>query len=133
MRLLKNSFSSGGECREGLVDSYILWYKSSHRRRQPATQSSSNDSQILLIRSRKNVLTTYPFVSFFVTVHKQFAKTVHTIRTKISTVIFYTIVWSICAISIYSYKWDWSELEGKRPMPTPLPHLRLWYNLYFCK
>ena len=42
-----------------------------------------------------------------------FAKTVHTIRTKISTVIFYTIVWSMCAISINSYNWDCSESEGK--------------------
>ena len=31
-----------------------------------------------------------------------FSKTVHTIRTKISTVIFYTIVGSMCAISINS-------------------------------
>ena len=56
-----------------------------------------------------------------------FAKTVHMIRTKISTVIFYTIVWSICAISMNSYNWDWSESEGKRPKPTPLPHMRLLF------
>ena len=37
------------------------------------------------------------------------AKTVHTIRTKVSTVIFYNIVWSMRAISINSYNWDWSE------------------------
>ena len=58
-----------------------------------------------------------------------FAKTVCMIRTKISTVIFYTIVWSMCAISINSYNWDWSESEGKRPKPTPLPHMRLWFIL----
>ena len=63
-----------------------------------------------------------PFFDFFFI----FAKTVHTIRTKISTVVFYTIVWSMCAISINSYNWDWSESEGKRPKPTPLPHMRLW-------
>ena len=63
-----------------------------------------------------------PFFDFFLI----FAKTVHTIRTKIS-VIFYTIVWSMCAISINSYNWDWSESEGKRPKPTPLPHMRLWF------
>ena len=48
-----------------------------------------------------------------------FSKTVHTIRTKFSTVIFYTIVGSMCAISINSYNWDSSESEGKRPKPTP--------------
>ena len=42
-----------------------------------------------------------------------FSKTVVTIRTKFSTVIFYTIVWSMCAISKNSYNWDWSESEGK--------------------
>ena len=42
-----------------------------------------------------------------------FSKTVLTIRTKFSTVIFYTIVWSMCAISKNSYNWDWSESEGK--------------------
>ena len=56
-----------------------------------------------------------------------FAKTVLTIRTKFSTVIFYTIVWSMCAISINSYDWDSSESEGKRPKPTPFPHMRLWF------
>ena len=67
------------------------------------------------------------------------AKTVHSIRTKISTVIFYTIVWSMCAISIWRlrteipYNWDWSESEGKRLTPTPLPHMRLWFGLrFFC-
>ena len=60
-----------------------------------------------------------------------FAKTVNTIRTKISSVIFYTIVWSMCAISINSYNWDWSESEGKRPEPTPLPHMRLWLEMLF--
>ena len=63
-----------------------------------------------------------------------FAKTVHTIRMKISTVIFYTIVWSMCAISINSNNWDWSESEGKSPKPTPLPHMRLWVkNLNFFR
>ena len=42
-----------------------------------------------------------------------FPKTVRSIRTKIFTVIFYTIVWSMCAISINSYNWDWSESEEK--------------------
>ena len=60
-----------------------------------------------------------------------FALTVHTIRTKISTVIFYTIVWSMCAISKNSYSWEWSESEGKRPKPTLLPHMRLWLNKSF--
>ena len=59
-----------------------------------------------------------------------FAKTVHTIRTKISTVLFYTIVWSMCAISTNSYNWDWTESERKRPKPTPLPHMRLWLILF---
>ena len=58
-----------------------------------------------------------------------FANTLHTIRTKISTVTSYTIVWSMCAISTNSYNWDWSESEGKRPKPTPLPHMRLWLNI----
>ena len=91
----------------------------------------------------KKFSTTYPIVSFFspdlfrkisnfsifsshFSTFWIFAKTVHTIRTKISTVIFYTIVWSMCAISINSYNWDWSQSEGKRPKPTPLPHMRLW-------
>ena len=59
-----------------------------------------------------------------------FAKTVHTIRTKIFTVIFYTIVWSLCAISINSYYWDWSESEGERPKPTPLPHIAFFEHRY---
>ena len=33
------------------------------------------------------------------------------------------------AISIDSYEWDWSESGGKRPKPTPLPHVRLWFKL----
>ena len=61
------------------------------------------------------------------------AKTVHTIRSKIFTVIFYTIVWSMCAISINSYNWDWSESEGKRPKATPLPHMRLWLTKAFIQ
>ena len=64
-----------------------------------------------------------PFFDFF----SIFSKPVHTIRTNISTVILYTIVWSMCAISINSYNWNWSETEGKRPKPTPLPHMRLWF------
>ena len=60
-----------------------------------------------------------------------FSKTVHTIRTKISTVIVYTKVWSRCAISINSYNWDWSESEGKRPKPTSSPHMRLRLFLTF--
>ena len=32
----------------------------------------------------------------------------------------------MCAISMNSYDWDSSESGGKRPKPTPLPHLRLW-------
>ena len=35
-------------------------------------------------------------------------------RFKQNSVILYTIVWSY-----------WSESEGKRPKPTPLPHMRL--------
>ena len=34
----------------------------------------------------------------------------------------------MCAISINSYNWDSSESEGKRPKPTPLPHMRLLFN-----
>ena len=64
-----------------------------------------------------------PFFRLFLV----FAKTVHTIRTKISTVISYTIVWSMCAISINLYNWDWSESEGKRLKPTPLSHMRVWF------
>ena len=57
-----------------------------------------------------------------------FSKTVHTIRTKFSTVIFYTIVWSyVCNFNKFVWFWDWSESEGKRPKPTPLPHMRLWF------
>ena len=41
-----------------------------------------------------------PFFDIFLI----FAKTVHTLRTKIST-------------------------EGKRPKPTPLPHMRLWLHI----
>ena len=59
-----------------------------------------------------------------------FSKTVHTSRTKMSTVFFYTTVWSMCAISINSYNWDWSESEGKRPKTTPLPHMLLWSTTY---
>ena len=33
----------------------------------------------------------------------------------------------MCAISINSYNGDWSESEGKRPKPTPLLHMRLWF------
>ena len=29
----------------------------------------------------------------------------------------------MCTISINSYDWDSSESEGKRPKPTPLPHM----------
>ena len=32
----------------------------------------------------------------------------------------------MCAISKNSDDWDCSESEGKRPKPTPLPHMRLW-------
>ena len=34
----------------------------------------------------------------------------------------------MCAISINSFDWDSSESEGKRPKPTPLPHMRLWFS-----
>ena len=34
----------------------------------------------------------------------------------------------MCAISKYLYDWDSSELEGKRPKPTPLPLMRLWFQ-----
>ena len=37
----------------------------------------------------------------------------------------------MCAISIISYNWDSSESEGKRPKPTPLPHMRLWLRPVF--
>ena len=56
------------------------------------------------------------------------------IRTKISSIIFYTIVWSMCAISINSYNWDWSESEEKRPKQTlfAVYAALLWYiNLIF--
>ena len=33
----------------------------------------------------------------------------------------------LCVISSNSFCCDWSESEGKRPKPTPLPHLRLWF------
>ena len=32
------------------------------------------------------------------------------------------------AISINSYDWDSSESKGKRPKPTPLQHMRLWFS-----
>ena len=32
----------------------------------------------------------------------------------------------LCAISTNSHDWDLSESEGKRPKPTPVPHMRLW-------
>ena len=31
----------------------------------------------------------------------------------------------LCAITSNSYAWESSESEGKRPKPTPLPHMRL--------
>ena len=47
-----------------------------------------------------------------------------------------TLLWSlstpykclICAISSKSYDRDSSESEGKRPEPTHLPHMRLWFT-----
>ena len=36
----------------------------------------------------------------------------------------------ICAIPSESYDWDPSESEGKRPNPTPLPHMRFLFNFY---
>ena len=50
---------------------------------------------------------------------------------KLSTVIFYTIGWSMCAISINTYDWYWSESEGKRPKPTTSPQMRLWLTYGF--
>ena len=35
----------------------------------------------------------------------------------------------ICAISSNSHDWHSSESEGKRPEPTPLPHVRLWISI----
>ena len=35
----------------------------------------------------------------------------------------------LCAISSNSYDWDLSESEGKRLKPTPLPHMRLWFDI----
>ena len=54
-----------------------------------------------------------------------FAKTVHTIRTKFCShsTPYYG---PLCAISSNSCDCDLSELEGKRPKLTPLPHMRLW-------
>ena len=34
------------------------------------------------------------------------------------------------AISSNSYGWDSSESEGKRPKPTLLPHMQLWFSKY---
>ena len=34
----------------------------------------------------------------------------------------------ICALTSKSYERDSSELEEKRPKPTPLPHMRLWFK-----
>ena len=34
----------------------------------------------------------------------------------------------ICAISSKWHEWDSSESEGKRPNPTPLPHMRLLFS-----
>ena len=53
-----------------------------------------------------------------------FAKTVHTIGTKISTVILYTTICSMCAISINLY--NGLELV-RRKKSTPLPYIRLWF------
>ena len=86
-----------------------------------APLGSTRDCSLVRWESPGNSVTSGPFSVM------TFAKTVHTIRTKLCTVIFYTIVWSMCAISINSYNWDWSESEGKRPKPTPLPHIRLWF------
>ena len=59
-----------------------------------------------------------------------FSKIVHTIQTKISTVIFYTIEWSyVWNFNKFVRFWDWSESEGKRPKPTPLSHMRLWFKV----
>ena len=60
-----------------------------------------------------------PILDFF-----QFSETFHDLTE---------LLWSlstlykglICAISLKSYDWDSSESEGKRPKPTPLPHMRL--------
>ena len=35
----------------------------------------------------------------------------------------------MCATSINSYDWGLSESQGKRPKPTSLPHMQLWF---FC-
>ena len=37
----------------------------------------------------------------------------------------------ICAMSSNSYDWDSSESEGNRSKPTPSPHMRLWFILFF--
>ena len=39
----------------------------------------------------------------------------------------------MCAISINSYNWDWSESEGKRSKQTPLLHMRLWLEMLSLK
>ena len=33
------------------------------------------------------------------------------------------------AISSNSFDWDSSESEGTRSKPTPLPHMRLWFQI----
>ena len=38
----------------------------------------------------------------------------------------------ICAISSKSYDWDSSESEGKRPNPTPVSHMWLWFKKHLC-
>ena len=75
--------------------------------------------------NERNIAKISPKTAIF-RLFSNFSKTVHTIRTKISTVIFYTIVWSMCTIAINSCYCDWSGSEGKRPKLTPLPHMRLW-------
>ena len=57
------------------------------------------------------------------------AKTIHTIR--LCTVILHHIYYGpLCAILSNSYDWDSSESEGKRRKPTPLPHMRLWFEKF---
>ena len=63
-----------------------------------------------------------PFLNFFRFSQKLFIRFERNFAQS-----FYTLLWSLCAISSNSYGWDSNESEGNRPKPAPLPHMRLWY------